>query len=336
MIRRLSLVAVVSTLQLACGARTPLDTATTPAPPPSAASAAGAMAFPPGAAGAAAGSTGAAAGAAGSTADSPGPSSGAGGTPSGSTTDGSVGAVDAEEPPLTPPVCAATCETAFNPGNATSTAEEVRAALVGRWQFCSGGEEWLTWAPADTVGVEFTPPNGTALDGSPGGDVYFLVAPTGDAPVRGVGDSYHLRYGVGPPTQINLYLASGGGFFANPRYTTCPRQLELHLMYRPKVTMHVPLADVPSAPPICTSTTATSPPMSPADFCAIFLADCGTSYAGHATMAECEASYEAARADSPTRQACESYHLCNADRGTGAIRQVHCPHAAGLGPCAPP
>ena len=50
-----------------------------------------------------------------------------------------------------------------------STAEEVRAALVGRWQFCSGGEEWLTWAPADTVGVEFTPPNGTALDGGAGG-----------------------------------------------------------------------------------------------------------------------------------------------------------------------
>jgi hypothetical protein len=85
----------------------------------------------------------------------------------------------------------------------------------------------------------------------------------------------------------------------------------------------------PPPPPTCTSSSATSPAMSPADFCAIFLATCGTTYTGYGSLAECLTTY---RGLSVTRQTCESYHVCNAAHPAPAA-MVHCPHAAGAGPC---
>jgi hypothetical protein len=261
------------------------------------------------------------------------PIAGAGGT-------GAAGNPSQPMPPATPTsaprVCGATtCETAFAPEDLGTNAD-VAATLVGRWQFCSGGEEWRTWAPPDTVGVEFTSPNGPALESpaTPSGDVYFLVAGPDGAPVRGTSADYHLRYDVLGQAQVDMMRADGGFFWGNARYSTCPRQLELHLMYKTIATLHVPILDgdrpVPPPAPACTSTTAASPAMQPQDFCAVFLADCGTSVPGFTTLTECETTYASGGSN---RRACESYHVCNANVGTAAAREIHCPHASGQGPC---
>jgi len=71
--------------------------------------------------------------------------------------------------------------------------------------------------------------------------------------------------------------------------------------------------------------------MSADDFCALFLATCGTTYQGYMTSAECHATY-AALAATPVRRTCQSYHLCNAVATHFAA--VHCPHAAGQAVCA--
>jgi hypothetical protein len=93
------------------------------------------------------------------------------------------------------------------------------------------------------------------------------------------------------------------------------------------------IAGVPPVKPVCTSTSATSAAMSPAVFCAIFLADCGTAFGGYSTLAECQNSYVTSGANTPHRQQCQSYHVCNAEQATGALRAVHCGHAAGLTVC---
>jgi hypothetical protein len=232
-----------------------------------------------------------------------------------------------------PPACAADCSTVFRPSGSLSLAG-LEAAVVGRWRFCSGGDEWRTWAPADAVAVEFT-----ALNGSPheanatgSGDLYFLVAGPDGVLRRLNGSAYHLRYDVPTATQVDMFFDSGGAFFANPRYSPCPKQLELHLMYRPNATLHASLADGPADPappplPACTSTLATSPAMSVDDFCSLFVEICGTGHAGYTTWTECRATY-ASLASTPNRRTCQSYHLCNASHG-GAAATVHCPHAAG-------
>ena len=83
--------------------------------------------------------------------------------------------------------------------------------------------------------------------------------------------------------------------------------------------------------PACTSNRANAPAMSADNFCALFLATCGTAYQGYTTSAECLATY-AALAATPQRRVCQSYHLCNAV--TTHATAVHCPHAAGLSVCA--
>jgi hypothetical protein len=82
--------------------------------------------------------------------------------------------------------------------------------------------------------------------------------------------------------------------------------------------------------PMCTSTTADAPTMSPATFCEIFISICGTTHAGYASVSECVASYEALTTTKPMRQQCQSYHLCQAEALTGDDRANHCGHATGF------
>jgi hypothetical protein len=87
--------------------------------------------------------------------------------------------------------------------------------------------------------------------------------------------------------------------------------------------------------PACTSTSDTSTAMTAETFCKIFLADCGTTHAGYATMTDCMSAYTASAA-LPKRHMCISYHLCNAASMTGEGRAAHCGHAStpGTAPCA--
>jgi hypothetical protein len=95
--------------------------------------------------------------------------------------------------------------------------------------------------------------------------------------------------------------------------------------------------------PACTSGTATSAPLSPADFCANLIAKCGAvdSPAGahpipatYMTMAECMTTYTA---NTTTVKTCQSYHLCWGVEGvqntTGADPATHCQHAWGAAVC---
>jgi hypothetical protein len=68
---------------------------------------------------------------------------------------------------------------------------------------------------------------------------------------------------------------------------------------------------------------------SPAMFCTIYIAFCGSSTPGYTTQAECMSSYAAVGAAKPAKQMCESYHLCNAAWDTGDERTLHCGHAVG-------
>ena len=234
--------------------------------------------------------------------------------------------------------CGATCSTPSAVGS-LATSADVAAALLGRWQVCSGADEWRNWAPTDTVGFEFTAPNGVGPtgDADPSGDFYYLVAGPDGAPTRGADDAHHLRYDVPSGRQLNLTRADGGAFTAAPlRASSCPRELELHLMYTAQASLHVPLmdGDRPPAltPPPCTSNTAAAPAMPVETFCAIYAADCGgTGRPGYWWYDDCVKSYSSA---APTRQTCQSYHLCNADHVTGSARALHCDHAAGLSVCS--
>ncbi len=71
--------------------------------------------------------------------------------------------------------------------------------------------------------------------------------------------------------------------------------------------------------------------MSPATFCAIYIASCGTSREGYGSMAECVATYGALTTTKPNRQMCQSSHLCTAvSFEPGDIRDNHCGHATGF------
>lgn len=79
--------------------------------------------------------------------------------------------------------------------------------------------------------------------------------------------------------------------------------------------------------------------MTASDFCTLFLQNCGTTTAGHATMAECMTTYTSTLtmavrngSNNGTIGACESYHMCNViNVGAG-----HCQHAAGAAICVAP
>jgi hypothetical protein len=241
------------------------------------------------------------------------------------------------QPAPASPSCGATCSTPSALG-ALASSDDVADALVGRWQICAGADEWRNWAPTDTVGFEFTAPNGVGPigDSDPSGDFYYLVAGPDGAPTRGADEAHHLRYDIPSARQVNLTRADGGSFYASPRASSCPRQLELHLMYTEEATQEVPLLDgdrpASLVPPPCTSTTAASPAMPVETFCQIYAADCrDTGRPGYWWFDSCVTSYSSA---DPARQTCQSYHLCNADHILGSPRELHCDHAAGLGVCS--
>ena len=309
-VQRLGFAAALFTLPLACGGRPALDTPA--ATPPSSTTGASGAGSSPGSASGASTVTAPDAGA-----ESPPPVSGS-------------------PPPPPASTCAATCATPFA-GAALATPAEVAAALVGRWQICAGADEWRNDAPVDTVGIEFTPPDGpgAGVAAGPSGDFYYLVAGPDGTPARGADDAHHLRYTVVTTAQVDLTNAAGGSFWVAPTASSCPRQLQLRIFYSGELTLHVPLADgdrPPSlAPHPCTSTTATAPAMAAETFCQIYVADCGQMGRKHYWyFDDCLTSYAASDA---SRQVCQSYHLCNADHLTGAARDLHCDHAAGLSLC---
>jgi hypothetical protein len=69
-------------------------------------------------------------------------------------------------------------------------------------------------------------------------------------------------------------------------------------------------------------------------FCQNLIANCTSLPTAYSTQALCEAAYTLS-----TKQHCQSYHLCwgveGKDNTAGPNPTTHCPHAEGMGPCAP-
>jgi hypothetical protein len=141
--------------------------------------------------------------------------------------------------------CAATCTTP--PGTAVipSRVEETYAVLEGRWGLCAG--PWGFGAPSDVIGVEFGPASTepTPWGSTVGGDLYYLVSgPSG--PERGSGFAYQLKYDVGPSgssVQLSIHPTPNSGFGGTLRYSACPREIDLRLMYQDTGTLLVPIGD---------------------------------------------------------------------------------------------
>ncbi len=141
--------------------------------------------------------------------------------------------------------CAATCTTAPGQALTPSRIEEAYAVLEGRWGLCAG--PWGFGAPSDVIGVEFGPASTapTANGSTVGGDLYYLVAgPSG--PQRGTGFDYQLKYDVsqsGSLLQLNIHPTPNSGFGGSIRYSACPRELQLNLMYQSAGRILVPIGD---------------------------------------------------------------------------------------------
>jgi hypothetical protein len=77
---------------------------------------------------------------------------------------------------------------------------------------------------------------------------------------------------------------------------------------------------------------------SAADFCAVYADICGaTAFTGALTTGDCITMYNSwagktVAGAATSVQSCVSYHVCNAQTMEKAL---HCPHAAGMAPCAP-
>lgn len=144
--------------------------------------------------------------------------------------------------------CAATCDTPAGTVAVMASLAEAKAAVIGRWSFCSGQGMWTTiGAPADAVGVQLR------ADGTGS----YLVAGPGRL-VAGAGMAYALRYEVvskGSTPQINLGATAGWpGVF---RYSPCPRELEVNVGYGTPTSVLVPVDGNEEAP--------AGAPLSPAD-----------------------------------------------------------------------
>jgi hypothetical protein len=134
--------------------------------------------------------------------------------------------------------CVATCCTPAGTIRPFTSAAEVYSAVFGRWQFCSGLDNWHgIGAPGDAIGVEFAafPIDITICkDGGtrcPSGDMYFLVqGPSG--PVRGSGFAYQWTYDVSPEGgsgsyyQFSMHPAPNGGQGSSLLYSPCPEEIE--------------------------------------------------------------------------------------------------------------
>jgi hypothetical protein len=131
------------------------------------------------------------------------------------------------------PTCAGACADALGATTAIASADQLAAALAGRWLFCGGG-----LGPADSVGVE--------LD--PGCIVYFLRTDSSGALVRGTDAAYQGTFDV--VTQsidvlgIALHLASGDAR-ASVAVAGCPGRARLTLTAGG--TVDLASTDVPEA-----------------------------------------------------------------------------------------
>ncbi len=115
------------------------------------------------------------------------------------------------------------------------------AAVAGRWEFCSGLENWQgLGAPADAIGAEFAPvlpSDQSCEDAGAGdctvGDMYLLVqGPSG--PVRGSGFAYQWTYNVSDEIasgrdyfSFTLTNAGGGNWTTTLVYSPCPTEVEV-------------------------------------------------------------------------------------------------------------
>jgi len=131
------------------------------------------------------------------------------------------------------PTCAGVCADALGATAAITSADQLAAALAGRWIFCGGG-----FGPTDSVGVE--------LD--PGCIVYLLRWDSSGALVRGTDAAYQGTYDV--VTQgtdvlgVALHLASGDTR-ASVAVAGCPGRARLTLAAGG--TIDLASTDVPEA-----------------------------------------------------------------------------------------
>jgi hypothetical protein len=151
---------------------------------------------------------------------------GAAGTSGVAGTSGTAGTVNL------PPTCPAACSTPAGTVYAFTSTEEIYAAIAGLWQICAGAGRTFPTAPADTIGVEYTPGSATPTAGGStvGGNMYYLVQ-SATGPVRGAGFDYQLTYDVSPEGpgqwQLNMHPMPNSGFGGSFRYSPCPREFEI-------------------------------------------------------------------------------------------------------------
>jgi hypothetical protein len=131
--------------------------------------------------------------------------------------------------------CYASCCTPAGTIEPFTTVDRVYAWVLGKWQFCSGLDNWHgLGAPADAIGIEFGPGSSQAAANgitTMGGDMYYLVqGPSG--PVRGAGFAYQWTYDVsaessGQAYQFNMHPAPNGGWGTTLKYSPCPTELDI-------------------------------------------------------------------------------------------------------------
>ena len=138
---------------------------------------------------------------------------------------------------------AATCSTPPGLVEPFSTIDRVYTWVTGKWLFCTGQETWQT-APADAIGIEFTPGSSapTPAGSTVGGNMYYLVkGPSG--PVRGAGFNYQFTYDISPEDtgyQFNVHPAPNSGFWLRLKYSACPRELDTVVFYSTTDSLLIP------------------------------------------------------------------------------------------------
>jgi hypothetical protein len=125
--------------------------------------------------------------------------------------------------------CSATCSTPPGDVDFFNTDDEVRAALVGVWQFCAGAADVFPGIPSDAIGIELTP--ATLWQAELQGNVYFITkGPSG--PVRGAGANYQGTYVV---DWGQMYLSTPSTTIEpQMKYSPCPREWQFDNYYGSK------------------------------------------------------------------------------------------------------
>jgi hypothetical protein len=135
-------------------------------------------------------------------------------------------------PPGSDASCYASCCTPAGTIEPYTSVDQLYSSLLGKWQFCTGIENWQ-WlgAPTDAIGVEFAPSSTPPpTDGGPvSGDMYFLVQGS-SGPVRGTSADYQGSYGADRDAwySIGLYGPNGhNGWSTTVLYSPCPTELDI-------------------------------------------------------------------------------------------------------------